>query len=84
MFLEISTGYLCIYLTNFFSQEFIVVNGIIASPFGANHMLANMYYNVHRLLYQLSPKLLESKLLHKINEDLGFFSPIFGPRSFFL
>ena len=33
-------------------EELIVVNGIIASPFGGiNPTLANMYYNLHRVVY---------------------------------
>ena len=59
-------------------EEFIVVNGVIASPFGANHMLANLYYNVHRFLYALSPVLLTSNLLHAANEGLGMAIPFFG------
>jgi Hint module len=60
-------------------EEFIVVNGIIASPFGANHMLANMFYNVHRFVYAISPMLLASNLLHNANEELGMMIPLFGP-----
>jgi hypothetical protein len=50
------------------NEEFIVVNGIIASPFGANHMMANMFYNVHRFVYASAPVLLTSALLHSANE----------------
>ena len=33
-------------------EELIVVNGIVATPFGGvNPTLANLYYNLHRLLY---------------------------------
>ena len=60
------------------NEEYLVVNGIIASPFGANHMLANMYYNVHRFLYSCSPILLASTLLHSANERLGIMIPLFG------
>ena len=59
-------------------EEYIVVNGIIASPFGANHMMANLYYNVHRFLYSVSPLLLASKLLQSANEGLGVAIPLFG------
>ena len=59
-------------------EEYIVVNGIIASPFGANHMMANLYYNVHRFLYSVSPLLLVSKLLQSANEGLGVAIPLFG------
>jgi hypothetical protein len=48
--------------------EFIVVNGIIASPFGGNHMIANLYYNVHRLIYMSYPALLKLSWLHQANE----------------
>jgi hypothetical protein len=33
-------------------EELLVVNGIVATPFGGvNPTLANMYYNLHRLAY---------------------------------
>ena len=38
-------------------EEYVVVNGIIASPFAYNHMLANCYYNIHRFFYALLPGL---------------------------
>lgn len=62
-------------------EEFVVVNGIIASPFGANHMMANMFYNVHRFLYSLSPLLLSSSLLQSVNEKMGIMIPLFGPSA---
>ena len=49
-------------------EEYVVVNGIIASPFAANHMLANLYYNVHRLVYASAPSLLNYSPLHCANE----------------
>ena len=59
-------------------EEFVVVNGIIASPFGVNHMMANLYYNIHRFVYSIAPMLLESSLLQSINENLGMLTPLFG------
>ena len=53
------------------NEEFIVVNGIIASSFGANHMMANLYYNVHRFLYASAPALLSLPFLHSANEVRG-------------
>ena len=50
------------------NEEFIVVNGIVASSFGANHMLANLYYNAHRFIYASAPVLLSSMLFHRFNE----------------
>jgi hypothetical protein len=49
-------------------QEYLVVNGIIASPFGVNHMMANLYYNIHRLVYASAPVLLSYSWLNKANE----------------
>jgi hypothetical protein len=49
-------------------EEFIVVNGIIVSPFACNHVMANMFYNVHRFVYASAPVLLTSSLLHSVNE----------------
>ena len=49
-------------------EEYVVVNGIIASPFAANHMLANLYYNFHRLVYASAPSFLSNPSLHLANE----------------
>jgi Hint module len=53
--------------------ENVVVNGIIASPFAVNHMMANMYYDMHRFLYSSAPVLLNISLLRSMNEV----SPLF-------
>ena len=43
------------------NKEYIVVNGIIATPFGGiNPTLANIYYNLHRLMYAFIPHTLMS------------------------
>ena len=49
-------------------EEYVVVNGIIASPFAANHMLANLYYNIHRFVYAAAPSILNYPALHSANE----------------
>ena len=59
-------------------EEYIVVNGIVASSFAVNHMMANLYYNMHRIIYSLSPVLLASKMVHSLNEGMGMFIPLFG------
>jgi Hint module len=61
--------------------EYVVVNGVIASPFGANHMMANLYYNIHRFVYAIAPVLLRSGLAHSVNEGLGKMIPFFGPSA---
>ena len=43
------------------NKEYIVVNGIVATPFGGiNPTLANIYYNLHRLMYAFMPQALTS------------------------
>jgi Hint module len=49
-------------------EEYVVVNGIIASPFATNHMMANLYYNTHRFLYSSTPALLNTSLVRSVNE----------------
>ena len=49
-------------------EEYVVVNGIIASPFAVNHMLANLYYNIHRFVYASAPSFLNNAALHSANE----------------
>ena len=49
-------------------EEYVVVNGIIASPFAANHMVANLYYNLHRFAYTSAPSFLTYPALHYVNE----------------
>jgi hypothetical protein len=55
-------------------EEYVVVNGIIASPFAANHMLANMYYNFHRFVYSSFPSFFIYPALHFANEVRHFHS----------
>ena len=49
-------------------EEFVVVNGIIASPFAYNHVAGNLYYHLHRFLYDTAPQLLLSPLVRSFNE----------------
>jgi predicted extracellular nuclease len=49
-------------------EEYVVVNGIIASPFAANHMVANLYYNLHRFVHSSFPSFLTNQALHYANE----------------
>lgn len=37
------------------TNEFIVVNGVVASPFAVNHAIANAFYDVYRAIYSLAP-----------------------------
>jgi hypothetical protein len=40
-------------------DEFVVVNGVVASPFGTNHYVTNKFYDIHRALYALCPSVLK-------------------------
>ena len=59
-------------------EEYVVVNGIIASPFGVNHMMANLYYNMHRFIFNMAPALLASAFLQSVNDKLEIVTPLFG------
>lgn len=55
-------------------QQLLVINGIVATPFGGiNPTLANLYYNLHRLLYRIGGKSLMmgyQQTLQRITESL--------------
>lgn len=42
------------------TNEYIVVNGFVASPFGTNHKVAHAFYSVHRALYRLFPSAMKA------------------------
>ena len=50
------------------TDEFIIVNGIVASPFAYNHIAGNLYYHIHRFLYSVMPGLLSFPLVRSSNE----------------
>jgi Hint module len=39
-------------------NEYVVVNGVVASPFAISHVFANVYYNLYRMVYAYFPNLL--------------------------
>eukprot|EP00428_Durinskia_dybowskii_P065045 CAMPEP_0170364596 /NCGR_PEP_ID=MMETSP0117_2-20130122/5459_1 /TAXON_ID=400756 /ORGANISM="Durinskia baltica, Strain CSIRO CS-38" /LENGTH=271 /DNA_ID=CAMNT_0010619109 /DNA_START=81 /DNA_END=896 /DNA_ORIENTATION=- len=45
------------------NDEFVVVNGIVASPFASNHYVVNKFYNIHRAIYAMWPSMLTSPSL---------------------
>jgi len=52
-------------------NDFLVVGGIVASPFAWNHDMVSAYYNLHRLAYDFLPSFLHSHALLKANALLG-------------
>jgi hypothetical protein len=53
------------------AQEFVVINGIVASPFARSHFVANIYYNLHRAIYATLPSVLQFILVKQSNEVRG-------------
>ena len=52
-------------------EELIVVNGIIATPFGGvNPTVANIYYNMHRLMYAYAPGVMSKNWVQTATEML--------------
>ncbi len=42
------------------NEEYVVVNGVVASPFAVSHAVGNTFYNVYRAMYNYVPGLLKS------------------------
>lgn len=53
------------------TNEFLVVNGIIASPFAVAHGITHAYYNIHRALYAAAPRILKFPGLVAANALIG-------------
>lgn len=47
--------------------DYLVVNGVIASPFAINHGIGHAFYTVHRYAYAYAPSLLKSALMVSFN-----------------
>jgi len=41
-------------------EEYVVVNGVVASPFAVSHAVANSFYNMYRVVYEYAPGLFKS------------------------
>jgi len=52
-------------------NEFIVVNGVLASPFAVSHTAGHYYYNIHRAIYKVSPSLLTSRAAKALNAAMA-------------
>ena len=50
------------------NDDYIVVNNIIASPFDTFHDLANVYYQIHRTVYNINPQILETEIFNDFNK----------------
>jgi lysophospholipid acyltransferase (LPLAT)-like uncharacterized protein len=52
-------------------EPYIVVNGVVASPFAGNHAIANAFYNIHRVLYTMFPSLMKTEFVRRMVEKFG-------------
>ena len=53
------------------SDDLLVVNGIVASPFAANHLVANSFYNIHRALHKIAPTIASHPVVAKVMQAFG-------------
>ena len=49
-------------------SEFLVVNGIVASPFASNHAVANAFYSIYRVAFKYAPALFATNWFLKAHE----------------
>jgi len=52
-------------------NEFLVVNGVVASPFAVAHEVTHAFYSLHRALFRLAPSLMKSPMMVTANALLG-------------
>lgn len=52
-------------------NEYVVVNGVVASPFAWNHAFINKFYSVHRLISAASPEILKSVAFLQLQSFYG-------------
>ena len=52
-------------------NEFLVVDGVVASPFALAHGLVNAYYNLHRAVYKNFPSLMKMPAVVSANSLLA-------------
>lgn len=52
-------------------NEFLVVDGVVASPFALAHGLVNAYYNLHRAVYKSFPSLMKMPTVVSANSLLA-------------
>jgi Hint module len=53
------------------TEEYIIVNGVIASPFAANHLVANSFYGIYRTIFRFMPSLLTHPLISSFPDLIG-------------
>ena len=49
------------------TEEFLMVSGIMASPFAVTHTPCHLFYHLYRVLHYLAPSILASEVFQKMN-----------------
>lgn len=59
------------YQTVVTENEFVVINGLVASPFAMVHWAVHWYYNLHRFLFKYFPSVVTATSVLSANEAVG-------------
>ena len=54
------------------NEEFVVVNGFVASPFALNHFAGNLFYELHRALFAYLPSAMRTSTFAAMNAAADF------------
>jgi len=49
----------------------LIVNGIVASPFAVNHLVANSFYNIVRFVYGVVPSMAKTSVVGQVISAFG-------------
>ena len=49
----------------------LIVNGIVASPFAVNHLVANSFYNIVRFVYGVIPSVAKTSVMGQVIRAFG-------------
>ena len=52
-------------------SDYIVVDEIVVSPFAINHIVPTIYYQLHKLIWNLFPNVSKSSTFSKINQTIN-------------
>ncbi len=53
------------------NEEYVVVNGVIASPFAVSHTVGNTFYNVYRVMYNYVPGAFKSSIFQSFHSTFA-------------
>lgn len=53
------------------TEEYVVVSGVVASPFAITHTPCHLFYHIHRFLYSMAPSILKSSFFQQLHGRFG-------------